>query len=248
MNISVIVPSRLAPNPTSEHGNLWLDRALMTVRRQTVFAAHAFEFIVGIDCDAPAPPARFGDVRFVRSRGNSQAMAVNAAAAEATGDVLVYAEDDDYQYERKLELQLPYLDSYDLVTCNSREIDEYANFLSVNDFPTGWVMKRSLWQEIGGFDESFKWHVDTEWLGRVNAAKKRRMHLVSDGRTPETSDWLKWVSRHSDIASTGEQEPLVGRLRNPKGGMARIASDPEAAAQSREEHERMVKTFGEIPW
>lgn len=247
-SISVIVPSRLAVNPTSQDNRLWLDRSLMSVKRQTVFAQHEWEFIVGLDANAPWPPERFSDVKFVRSTGAGQALAVNAAAAHATGDVLVYAEDDDFNYPRKLELQLPYLGSYDLVTCNSREIDEYANFIRVNDFPTGWMMKRALWQEIGGFDESSRWHVDTEWLGRVNAAGKKRVHLVSDGRAPATSQWLAQVQRHSDIAQTGEQEPLVGRLVNPAGGMSKIASDPEAAAQSREEHERMHTRFGEIPW
>jgi len=82
----------------------------------------------------------------------------------------------------------------------------------------------------------------------VNAAGKKRVHLVNDNRTPAASTWLAQVHQHSDIAWTGEAEPLVGRLVNPAGGMSRIARDPEAAAQSREEHERMIAAFGEVPW
>jgi GT2 family glycosyltransferase len=258
--VSVIVPSRLQINPTSEAGSLWLDRSLMTVRRQTVFAAHEWEFLVGLDANAPWPPERFTDVRFIRSVGAGQALAVNAAAAHATGDVLAFLEDDDYWYPGKIERHLDrHAADYEFVSSNSREIDEYANFLRVNDFPTGWTMTRETWAKVGPFDESFRWHVDTEWLGRANCKSVRRCHLVSAGRvivmgeggtreSPDGGNWLAQVYKHSDVIFTEEPEPLVGRLVNPHGGMSKIATDPEAAAQSREEHERMIAKFGEVPW
>ncbi len=259
MKLSVIVPSRLQVNPTSDAGNLWLDRALMTVRRQTVFAAHEWEFLVGLDANAPWPPERFSDVRFIRSTGAGQALAVNAAAAHATGDILVFLEDDDVFYRRKLELHLAqHAAGYEFVSSNSREIDEYANFLRVNDFPTGWTMTRETWQKVGPFDESFRWHVDTEWLGRANAAGVKRCHLVNDDRasfganneswTYPADSWLRFISKHSVLAPSGESEPLVGRLVNPHGGMSKIATDHIAATQSREEHERMIAKFGSVPW
>jgi glycosyltransferase involved in cell wall biosynthesis len=273
VKISVIVPSRLAVNPVSEHGNLFLDRALMTIRRQSVYAAHDVQLIVGLDADGPEPPGRFTDVTFVRSDGKGQAKAVNAAAAVATGDVLAFLEDDDYWYPRKLELQLPHLERLyswtqdkegslrrstevessigrDLVSCNSREIDEYANFVRVNNFPTpsGWIMKRGLWEKIGGFDESFRWHVDTEWLGRANAAGATRLHLINEGNLDERK-WLPNIAQYSGVvALSDEPEPLVGRLVNPAGGMATIARDPVAQAESRREHERFLQKWGEVPW
>lgn len=249
--ISIVCPSRLAVNPTSGEGSLWLDRALMSVRRQTVFAQHEWEFLVGLDANAPWPPERFSDVRFIRSVGAGQALAVNAAAAHATGDVLVYAEDDDLQYPRKLELQLPHLGAYDFVSCNSREIDEYGNFIAVNDFagPSSWILTRETWLKVGPFDETFKWHVDTEWLGRANALGVKRLHLINEGNRDERG-WLEHIAKHSAIAvMDGESEPLVARLRNDQGGMATIARDPVETARSREEHERMAAKFGGvIPW
>lgn len=266
MKISVVAPSRLQVNPTSNEGRLWLDRALMSVKRQSVYADHEWEFLVGIDANAPWPPERFSDVRFIRSTSAGQALAVNAAAAHATGDVLAFIEDDDLWYPHKMAAQLRVLlgtpgwremllpvkppPTYDLVTCNSREIDEYGNFIAVNDFagPSSWLMTRETWTKVGPFDESFKWHVDTEWLGRANAAGVKRVHLINEGNRDERG-WLEHIGKHSAIVVTdGEQEPLVARLRNPQGGMSTIARDRAEGERSRVEHARMRSAFGEVPW
>lgn len=267
--VSVVIPSRLQVNLASPDLNLYLDLCLGGIMRQT--ADVELEMIVGLDAgQLSGVPGRFLEkgpipLLFVESDGTGQAKAVNAAAAKATGDVLAFCEDDDLWDPRKLDYQLPLLEQADLVTCSQRERTAQGAFVRVNDFPTpsGWVMKIGLWQRMGfagktdgymGFDESFRYHVDTEWLGRANTVGRitglrvSRFHLIPDDGRPPT-DWLRNVARFSRVGKTdGFTEALVHRTVNPGGGMSRIAADPEARAQSQREHEIMMERFGTVPW
>jgi glycosyltransferase involved in cell wall biosynthesis len=260
--VSVVVPSRLQVNLASPDLNLYLDLCLGGIMRQT--ADVELEMIVGLDQGQLANvPGRFLEkgpipLLFVESDGTGQAKAVNAAAAKATGDVLAFCEDDDLWDPRKLDYQLPALAHADLVTCSQRERTAQGAFVRVNDFPTpsGWVMRRRLWEAVPktgcsavGFDETFRFHVDTEWLGRArNIGERSRFHLIPDDGRPPT-DWLRNVARFSRIGKTdGFTEALVHRTVNPEGGMSRIATDPEARAQSQREHEIMLSRFGSVPW
>lgn len=254
MKISVICPSRLAVNPVSHpqdgKPNLWLDRALCSVSYQAV-ADVEFEIIVGTDSIfTDAPPQRFSDggVKFAMG-GVGQSRALNAAVRLSTGEVLAFIEDDDVWSNDKIATQLPFLRNYDMVTCNQREIDEYANFIRINDFatPSGWIMRRETFDRVGFFDETFKYHLDTEWLGRANDEKITRCHLVEDGHSP--TDWLQNVKRFSDVIETrGITEPLVSRLVNPNGGMSTIAKSATAREISQREHDIMFDRFGMVPW
>lgn len=255
MKISVITPSRLAVNPNSPDRNLWLDLSLSSVKWQTVFGQHEIEILVGTDDSAIALlPERFqGGVRHISAgtwhRG--QAGAVNGCVKMATGDVLAFLEDDDTWEPGKLAYQLPLLERFDFVSCNQREVaEDRMTWLRVNDFatPSGWVMKRALWDELGGMDETFKFHVDTQFLGKLNAAGKKRIHLVEEQPDWQKRPWLGYISKHSIVATTQEREQLVQRTVNSKGGMARIQSDPAARAISEEEHRRMIEMFGAVPW
>lgn len=254
MKISVIIPSRLQPNPNMSDvydadPELWLDRAVTSVLRQTVGADA--EILVAIDPSAPPLPVRFRQrCGTVVAAVPGQAGAVNTAVRLATGDVIATLEDDDYWEHGKLAAQLDCLQHYDLITCNARETTWDGAFIRMNDFPTpsGWLMRREIWERVGGMDESFRFHVDTEWLGRANRAGLRRLHLVEDGATFEKPRWLAHVVNHSEIGQIGAGRPLVNRTANPEGGMALIASDAAAAAQSKREHKIMMERFGGIPW
>lgn len=267
MRVSVIVPSRLVKCPVSARDSLWLDRALMQVRRQQLPPGVEVEMIVGLDKGmADKVPGRFADetLMFVESQGNGQALAVNTAVKASTGDVLAFLEDDDYWEVDKLAVQLPFLEQYEFVSCVQREIDEMANFVGYNAFPTpsGWLMRRELWNRVGIMAtpaDGFWFHVDTEWLGRLNVilaggavgwndrepGKRKRVHLAHQGFE---HPWLDNVRRHSDVIYLPHSEPLVQRYRNPDGGMGTIAKNPQAKAQSDREHERMLATFGRVPW
>ena len=263
MKLSVIVPSRLQPNPASHTGNLYLDRALSSIQRCEVTGVE-LEIIVALD-ERKGPwrigkwgmarglPARFhgGSVRTVASGARSQAAAVNAGVKASTGDCIAFLEDDDQWYPDKLRYQLPLLDRHGFVSCNQREIDEQANFVRLNNFatPSGWLMHREVWDKVGPMDTTFQYHVDTEWLGRLNRSVYKRAHLVSIGAEKEPRGWLQQIAQYSAIVQSEDvTEPLVARTVNPGGGMERIRTDPEAAAQSMREHEIMMERFGSVPW
>ena len=251
MKVSVIIPSRLQENLNGDINGvatLWLDRAVNSVLRQQVDAD--LEIVVGLSPGHPPIPERFQDglVKFVVAERPGQAAAVNAAVAASTGGVLAFLEDDDYwRSARKLAIQLPHADAVELVTSNQREVDWQGNYIRVNDFPTpsGWVLRRWVWDKLGGFAESFKYHVDTEFLGRASRLGILRRHMVPVGTA---SPWLDNVESFSAIVNHDEPDPLVERMVNPDGGMATIAKDPEAAEQSAKEHREMVARFGFVPW
>lgn len=248
MKVSVIVPTRLAVNPASGEGNLYLDRSLGSLKRQT---RKPDEVIVSADPNQPPgmPPPRFMDVAFTYDGGNSQARAMNAGVAAATGDVIVFLEDDDYFEPRYIETALAALEQgYSIVTSSKREVNEQGAFLRYNDYPSpsGWLMRRSTWNSLAGLDESYRWHLDNDFLGKATKAGEKRIHLV-EANAP-ARPWLVNVAKVSAIAQTSDREPLVVRTANSKGGMARIATDPECAAQSQAEHARLEATYGGIPW
>lgn len=248
--ISVIIPSRLARNPVSEDGNLFLDRAVMSVVRQT---HKAHEIIIGLDPGA-TPPGRFSaGLVIVNATKPGQAAACNAAAHAATGELLAFLEDDDQWHPEHLATQLEALDDrYDFASASQRVTDETGNFLRHNDFPTpsGWLLDRQVWDEIGGFDETFRWHVDTDFLGGmgriVRGAWPCRVHVVEAGT--RESPWLANVAQSSAILRTRHTECLVTRCEHPGSGMARIASDQRASIESMGEHHAMFARYGKIPW
>ncbi len=264
--LSVIIPSRLAINPMSEARRLYLDRAIFSVRQQTVGADA--EIIVGLSPDTPVPVLMSG-CRGAYADRPGQNAAVNAAVAASAGDVLAFLEDDDHWNDKRLEYGLAALEQgYDFVSSNQREVTVDGSYVRVNDFPTpsSWLMPRATWDAVGPMDETFKWHLDTEWLGRLNTATPiratmidayratakpshfKRIHFVEKGAGANPRDWLSNVMRFSQAAETEEREPLVNRTVNPEGGMAKIARDPVANAESREEHARMAAKFGCYPW
>jgi glycosyltransferase involved in cell wall biosynthesis len=250
VKVSVICASRLQPNPFGSGLNLYLDRALMSAKRQGLPEGVELELIVGVDAGVWDIPKRFDDgVTVVHSDGKGQAAALNAGVKCSTGEVISFIEDDDIWVGGKVGIQLQALERYQFVSCNQREIDEQGGFCRYNDFatPSGWIMPRATWEKVGPFDETFRWHMDTEWLGRLNAAGITRSHIIHDngGGRP----WVANIARVSHVMNHPEyREPFVNRMINPEGGMERIRKDPELAAQSAEEHARMMERFGCFPW
>jgi len=275
MKLSVVCPSRLAVNPESQRGALYIERAIASVRSQTVAQEHAIFVFAGLDDDDKDLKLVSPFDAHIAIGGHSQATAVNAAAQMAMGakpDFLAFLEDDDIWHPQKLEYQLAALaQGYGFVSCSQREVTPDGSYVRVNDFPTmsGWIMPAQTWRDVGPMDESFKWHIDNEWLGRLNAAGKKRLHLAEHAAVPQHHElnmgtgeqlivselskarsWLAQVGKFSKLAMTDDLlEPLVTRTVNPGGGMARIATDPIANAESFEEHRRMWETNGAvIPW
>ncbi len=270
MKISVIVPTRMQKNPVArpEAGDLYLDRSLMSVVRNTRDAGHELEILVGLDAGARQLPKRFikclaehpedsevkcgldachhgshlagdGDewpvaawrpYAFIAAyaEGKGQAQAVNAAAKRITGDLVAMVEDDDCWRPDKIAIQLAVMEKgYDFVSTTQREIAEDGSWLRTNAFacPSTWLMTREVWEKVGPFDETFRWHVDTEWLGRLNAAGIKRAHITHAG-SDQDGCWVDRVAKYSDLVSIDEApEPLVDRTENTGGGMTAIRAD-----------------------
>lgn len=255
MNVTVIVPSRLQVNPASESGNLYLDRALKSVTRQEG-RERITQIIVCVDPGkAAAVPPRFTEtsldfvtVQVREAPEPGQAAALNVGVREARNDVLAFLEDDDYWEPRRLRYGLAVLEQgHDMVTSNQRVIDQDGNHIGIDDFPTpsGWLLRRALLR-APAFDQSYRYHLDTEFLGWANSVGLKRAHIVE--QNAPWRDWLVNVRRHSAVVQAEEVLPLVVRTDNPRGGMARIRTDPGAMAVSQDEHRRMHESYGGVPW
>jgi hypothetical protein len=246
MRVSVVIASRLQPQQFAGPDCLWLDRSLRSVRRQAAITNADLEVIVGLDPGVTIP-SRFAGVIAAHALRPGQSAALNAAVSAATGDLLAFLEDDDYWEPKRLEYGLRCLDKHDLITCNQREVDADGSYVGINDYPTpcGWLMRTATWKAVGPFDESFTF-TDSEWLGRANAARIRRMHLVESGAQVRTG--LFNVARHSAIAMTNERDPLVIRTVNPHGVMGTAQSEGPARQKHEAEVQRLIAKYGELPW
>jgi hypothetical protein len=243
---SVIIPNRLQGRPGGAPGQLYLHRAVASVRRQTAAAVVELEVVVGLDPGVPPPVSRPGVV-FAHGRVARQACALNAAVAASRCDLLAFLEDDDLWHPRRLEYGLACLAEFDLVTCNQLEVDPQERPVGVNDYatPSGWLLSRAAWDRVGPFDETFTF-VDSEFLGRAQGQRLRRVHLVEAGASFRAG--LVQVARNSAVRRTQERGPLVVRAVNSGGVVASLAQGGGARQRHQEDCRRMVAKYGTIPW
>lgn len=259
--ISIVVPSRLDPVHMEHPDRLWLDRAIESVRRQSL--DNPVEIVVGLDRGTPPPPkltSEHPDIVFAIADERGQASAINAAAALARGDYLAMLEDDDRWQPRFLEHALKAITECEFVSSNQLELPPDDVVGRINDFatPSGWFMRRSLWSEVGEMDPDYRYHLDNDWLGRLSDQGNRRVHLVEAGAATNLEDLKKqrpflysfatakpgfnFVVRHAEPA------PLVLRTANPFGGMSMIRDSAEARTRSEAEQERLKEKFGRFPY
>lgn len=254
MKISVIIPSRCDIDARSAYKDLFLDRALQTIRNQT---EHIYEICIGVQAHTKSLDRLIAfypdwNIRIVVTDRKGQAAALNEAAAVASGDLLAFLEDDDLWHPKRLMYGLKLLKEMDceFVSSNQEEVTAEGNHLRINDFPTpsGWLLTHELWLKSGGFDETHRWHLDCDFLGKLSKLQTKRAHLVERGSKLDGRDWLSNVSRFSSICCTSEKDPLVTRLINPRGGMSTITSDATALEQSTIERKRIHEKYGFMPW
>jgi glycosyltransferase involved in cell wall biosynthesis len=260
MMISIVLPSRLARMPGRER--FFLEDAVRSIRTQTIAAQIGTQIIVGIDAGA-VPPAGLAErlgVLFANADGNSQAAALNAAAARAEGDHLAILEDDDAWHPPFLEIALEALQQADFVASTQLEVDERGEVRRINDFPTpsGWVMPRTTFQAVGPFSVAYRWHLDNEWLGRLSTSGLRRVHLV-EATAPVDAEiidqvrpWLGKVLRNGGpsvrLVRHKHLQPLVVRRVHWNAGTQIIARDEAIKDASRAELTRLEETYGRMPW
>ena len=262
LRISVVIPSRLQTVPAGGNQRLMLERAISSIRQQT--ASHAFEFqiLVGIDQGAKIPARLANDprIRFAHSQGKFQAAALNAAARLIEGDFVAFLEDDDQWNTHFIEYGLAALADSDFTSSTQLEVGPGGEVICINDFPTpsGWLMHRRTWEAIGLFDESYKWHLDNDWLGRLGNSGLRRAHLV-ESTAPITRDAILKVGRSLQgclsqggprvrLARHHQPYPLVRRLVHPASGCGQISQGGPASLESKREFEKLITRYGRLPW
>lgn len=262
MNLLIVVPSRLKRNAL---GRLFLSESLDSIaaQRPPADTAVRIEIAIGVDPGAEIPDdlSLPSNATVSRAASPSQAAALNAATKAFDHDFLAILEDDDQWLPDHLQTSLGALRQHalDFVSTTQLQVDESGQIASIFDFPTpsGWVMRREVWHSVGPFDDSYRYHLDNEWLGRLASRGFRRGHLVEatapvDARWMVMRPWLKNVLTHGGPRSTlfrhGNPVPNVRRLIHGGSGMTAINVDPTAHASSTLEYERLARTYGRIPW
>jgi glycosyltransferase involved in cell wall biosynthesis len=255
MDLSIITPSRASKDQV-----FFLARLIRSITSQSIADNVTFELIVGLDKGVGIPSLSNSDeldIKFVHSNGTSQAKALNAAVNEAVGRYLFFIEDDDQWLEQFIELSLKTHDANDnaFVSSTQLEVDGNGEFLRINDFPTpsGWSISRELFEEIGPFNDDYKYHLDNEWLGRLNSKNIKRFHLLEQTAplqieyANDVRPLLAKVMRSSSVARHSLPYPLVLRLVHANSGMATISQNEDARKRSEFELEKLKLEFGHIP-
>lgn len=251
--ISVLCPTRLGWAGSSARRELFVERAIRSVRWQSAWAEVEFEIVVAVDPGRTAAvPDGLDGVQVVEGGAPGQAAAVNAAVRASTGDIIAIIEDDDVWHWRKIALQRAVLGEETggagFVSSNQVEFDASSAAARINDFatPSGWLVSRAIWDAVGPLNEDFRWHVDNEWLGRLNALGIPRVHLVE--RAGRTRGLFATLVKRSEVRETDDGFPLVLREAHGGAATAQIPRTPAGRRQSRDEYRRMIERFGEVPW
>ncbi len=256
-SLSVIIPSRTQPRQAE-----FLRRAVQSIKAQTIYPTMTIDIVVAIDRGQSLPAGLADELGLVavESHATSQAAALNAGIRNVNTDLLAILEDDDRWHPRFLELALKALSLGSFVSSTQLEINEEEQVLRINDFPTpsGWLMPVSTFRTVGEFNESHRWHLDNEWLGRLAESKIPRVHMVEAtapvelGYMDQVRPWLANVVRLGGdairIARHDVPFPLIQRLVHSQSGVSRIQQSNELRSESQQEIKALVARFGRFPW
>ena len=170
------------------NGERYIADALDSVVQSTV---SPFEIVVvddGSTDSTIAIAARYPLVRIVRREAGGIARAYNTGIAAARADLLSFISYDDLWLPEKLELHLTYMADHPDVDLT---VSHVQHFLAADTevppgfrpellheavpgfVPEGIVVRRRVFDTVGGFDESFLAGEDTDWFARVRDAGVR---------------------------------------------------------------------------
>ncbi len=262
--LSVIIPSRFARNPVS--GDYWLARCIQSIRAQTAAQNLPIEICVGIDPGLVIPPEfqNQPDMAFAELPSDGpqcQAAAVNAAARLATGNVYALLEDDDYWHPARLAEGLERLHYYDFISCSQTAItNDGIALATIFDYanPSTWLMRKSQWDKAGPMDETFRFHLDAEWLGRLNKTGAIRCHQVDHALPELWADiaatraffmyYLSVANKGSTVHRTVNPAPLSFKTVHADSTTEITAVNDDWKQQSDAEHHRMETMYDGRPF
>tara|TARA_B100001057_G_scaffold483985_1_gene561431 strand:+ start:1277 stop:2041 length:765 start_codon:yes stop_codon:yes gene_type:complete len=250
--LTVIIPSR-----THDKQNSFLKKATDSIFKQNIIKKFDLTILVAIDKGSSLKKIgleKKQNIRFIESDGNSQAAALNAGIQETLGKsgFVSILEDDDEWLPEFLFFAREALNNFDFVSSNQGQFNEDGNFLNIFDFPTpsGWFMHVKTLEKVGNFNETFKWHLDNEWLGRLAETKSSRLHLIESNaqKRPELQKLVNFSLGFSKIGSHTLSKPLIKRIMHSKSGTSQILNDKVKLKESQREYDLLFKKFGRIPW
>jgi hypothetical protein len=255
--LTVIIPSR-----AQEKQAFFIQRAVQSIRGQTISDRFEITCLIGVDknCRLSKEFLQTINAECIESTGASQALALNAAIKQVHDGYVAFLEDDDQWMPDYLYFAMMAIKRHQFISSTQSEFDENDTFLRINDFPTpsGWFMHSSTLKLMSGFDESYRFHLDNEWLGRLAEKGLTRLHLV-ESTAPileqyinQVRPWLwKVLTLSGGLCALGRHEspfPLIKRLVHSNSGMAQIATNEEFSKISNAECQKLTKSFGRIPW
>jgi glycosyltransferase involved in cell wall biosynthesis len=190
------------------NGERYLEAAIGSVLAQT---APALEIIVVVDgsTDGSAGIARgFGShVRYYHQDNHGVSAARNRGIAMALGDLVCFLDADDLFVEKKLDIQgqrfvarpelemsLAFTENFWSADLGEEERKDDSVWLTPwAGHLSSWVIRRSLFERIGGFDETMPLSQDVDWHMRAvkggavcetltEVLSRRRLHRGNNSR------------------------------------------------------------------
>lgn len=250
--LTIIIPSR-----THDKQSEFLKKAITSIFNQTIIKKFDFKIFVALDMGCSSKKIeikKLPNVKFIESSGNSQAAALNAGIKETSDEngFVSILEDDDEWLPEFLFFARQAVSNFDFISSNQSLLNEEGNFLNVFDFPTpsGWFMPVTTLKKVGKFNETFKWHLDNEWLGRLSETKSSRLHLIESNaqNRPELQKLVYFSLGFSQIKKHTLSTPLIKRIVHSKSGTNQILNDKIKLKESQREYDLLFKKFGRIPW
>lgn len=167
---------------------------------------------------------------------------INEIIESGKSPYIAFMDSASVWHSMKTEIQSHYLESYDLITCNTLAAKDSIEYISnMTDLST-WIMHRDVFKAIGGFNEDLKVHHPSYFLGQMmkmgdTGLGMKRLHITCGTPNDNIGEALNSIAGNSDILSLQQHiisQPLVSKLK-------KVKSDSNEA-------EFIYKQFGVYPW
>lgn len=204
--ISVIIPVY--------NGERYLAEAIKSVLGQTLPAAEVIVVDDGSTDGSVEIARRFSpSVRYFRQINQGPATARNVGVNAAQGQMLAFLDADDLWLPEKLAKQVPMLqqqsDGY--VVCRFHPILEpnvawpaglnraYFESEPTGFVPSGLLVARTAWENVGPFDPSYRVGEDSEWFFRARKLK------TPEGVVPHVLFAKRFHGQNLSLQATGRE-------------------------------------------